>query len=60
MSSDMAETLDRLANETDTNQAEVLRRALSLYARVKRDADDHVILETVKNNKVTKKIEIEV
>ncbi|MCP4777711.1 MAG: ribbon-helix-helix protein, CopG family [Planctomycetaceae bacterium] len=60
MSGETIEVIENLAEELGTSDADVIRRAISLYARVKRDGDDHVILEKRENNKVIKKVEIEV
>lgn len=48
MDDSMANDLESLATDLKTNQADVLRRALALYAEVKKEKNNTVIL---KNNK---------
>ena len=48
MDDNMANDLESLAMDLKTNQADILRRALALYAEVKKEKNNTVIL---KNNK---------
>jgi len=60
MGDDMVEAIENLTDDLGTNNADVIRRAVSLYARVKRDKNDHVILEKRENNNIIRRIELEI
>ena len=53
MDDSMANDLDSLAKDLGTNQADVLRRALALYAEVKKEKNNTVILKNKKTQKAT-------
>lgn len=45
MGDDMLKALDKLADDLGTNQADVIRKALSLYIEVKKEKGNQVILK---------------
>lgn len=51
MGDDMSDALDDLAGKLKTDRAEVLRRALVLYERVKKDDSYKVVLVNKKDDK---------
>ena len=53
MGDDMLNALDDLAGKLGTNQADVLRKALSLYIEVKKEEGNQVILKNDKLKKLT-------
>ena len=53
MGNDISNALDYLAVKLGTNQADVLRKALSLYIEVKKEEGNQVILKNDKLKKLT-------
>ena len=53
MGDDMSNALDNLAGKLGTDQADVLRKALSLYIEVKKEEGNQVILKNDKLKTLT-------